>query len=122
MSIVPFPRPRRDARGTIHVMGDSVAGFLVSHESSSGNSWGELHGPFERGHEAITAAYLLNRDQYEGRCNVSVCDAALQDHCPGVSIAQQLVGHQAFCTGSNPRRALVATDRIGHDALSVNYY
>lgn len=85
MDVVPFPTRRTDLSGTIHVMGDRVDGFQVSHESSSGNSWGEAF-PFERGQDAITFAYTLNRDQYAGQCEVHVCDAAAQEDCPGVGL------------------------------------
>jgi len=86
MSVHPFPSAPRDRCGKIHVMGDSVDGFQVSHESSSGDSWCALHGPYSTGQAAITAAYALNRDEYRGACNVFVCDAALQDANPGVGL------------------------------------
>jgi hypothetical protein len=65
--------------GTVHVMGDLAAGFHVSHESASGNSWGELFGPYPDGQAAIAKAYAVNRDDYGGDCDVAVCDAALTD-------------------------------------------
>lgn len=86
MSVLPFPSARRDDRGTIHVMGDAVEGFQVSHESASGNSWGALHGPYTSGERAISVAYALNRDEYGGACNVWVCDAAVQHANPGVGL------------------------------------
>jgi hypothetical protein len=78
--------PHRDDRGTVHVYGDCVDGFHVSHESASGNSWGEQHGPYARGADAITVAYALNRDVYGGICNVAVSDSAVQDGCPDVGL------------------------------------
>jgi len=78
-AIYPFPAPYRADRGTIHIWGDAVQGFSVSHESSSGGSWGEILGPFERGNDAIAAAYALNLDTYSGSCNVAVSDAALRE-------------------------------------------
>ena len=66
-------------------MGDSVSGFQVAHESASGNSWGSF-AEYRTGQEAITAAYALNRDEYGGECNVSICDAAVQDACPDVGL------------------------------------
>lgn len=86
MSVHPFPTPHDDDRGTVHVMGDTVSGFEVAHESASGNSWGMFSGPYRSGEEAITIAYALNRDQYRGGCNVFVCDAAVQDANPGVGL------------------------------------
>lgn len=85
--ILPLRVSHRDREGTIHVTGDRVEGFTVSHESSSGSSWGEIHGPYQTGQEAIAAAYALNRDQYGGNSNVFVCDAAVEDGCPGVGLA-----------------------------------
>jgi hypothetical protein len=75
--IIPLP-VCAFGRATIHVMGDAVDGFEVSHESASGDSWGALIGPFKDGQSAIVAAYALNRDEYAGTCNVAVSDAALQ--------------------------------------------
>jgi hypothetical protein len=83
--VIPFPAARRPFAGTVCVMGDSVDGFQVAHESSSGDSWGSFT-EYATGQEAITAAYALNRDTYGGECDVSVCDAALQDACPGVGL------------------------------------
>jgi hypothetical protein len=83
MSVHPFPAPPRDRRGVIHVMGDAVEGFSVWHESASGSSWGAKCDPLPSGQEAITAAYALNRDDYDGECDVWVCDAAIQRDCPG---------------------------------------
>jgi hypothetical protein len=84
--IFAFPAAQPADRSTIHVFGDRVEGFSVSHESRSGDSWGEIHGPYDTGQEAITAAYALNRDVYESTCNVFVCDAALQHACPDVGL------------------------------------
>ena len=84
--IIPFPVDRRDAHGVVHVMGDSVDGFRISHESASGESWGSFLGPFRDGQKAIAAAYALNRDQYDGACDVSVCDAAAQHANPHVGL------------------------------------
>lgn len=87
-SVMPFPCRRPDLRdmyGTIHVSGDRVDGFQVSHEGSSGNSWGEVR-TYATGQEAITAAYALNRDSYFSACDINVCDAAIEDGCPGVGL------------------------------------
>ena len=86
-AIYPFPAPHRDRVGTIHVWGDRTEGFSFSHESASGNSWGDVHGPFATGQDAITRAYAHNRDSYGGSCNVFVNDAAIQDGCPDVGLA-----------------------------------
>ncbi|WP_267386175.1 hypothetical protein [Sphingomonas sp. GC_Shp_3] len=83
--VLSFPSRGNADRGTIHVWGDRVDGFQVSHESASGNSWGEIL-DFRSGADAITAAHTLNRNQYQGRCEVLVIDAALQDACPGVGL------------------------------------
>jgi hypothetical protein len=83
--VLSFPSRNSGEHGFIHVWGDRVGGFRVSHESASGNSWGEIQ-DHSSGTDAITAAYTLNRDQYGGRCAVIVCDAALQDACPGVGL------------------------------------
>jgi hypothetical protein len=77
--VIPFPLPSRPYNGTVRVMGDKITGFEVGHESYSGNSWGSFSGPYSTGQEAITAAYVLNRDVYYGGCDISICDAALQD-------------------------------------------
>lgn len=58
-------------QGTIHVMPDD-AGFVVSHESASGNSWGSNHGPFETVEAAISAAATLNITSYDCGCDVVV--------------------------------------------------
>lgn len=84
--ILPLRVAHRDREGTIHVTGDAVAGFEIGHESASGNSWGSFSS-YATGQEAITAAYVLNRDQYAGICNVFVCDAAIDDGCPSVGLA-----------------------------------
>lgn len=86
MTVIPLPVPDDPRRSTIHVMGDRVEGFSVSHESASGSSWGAFNGPFRTGQEAIVFAYAMNRDDYGGDCNVYVCDAAMEDTCPGVGL------------------------------------
>jgi hypothetical protein len=86
MRIIPFPVAHDDRHGTVCVMGDKVEGFLVAHESRSGNSWGAFHGPFSDGQAAIEFAYAFNRDEYRGECNVSVCDAARDDWCRDVGL------------------------------------
>jgi hypothetical protein len=86
MAIIPFPTLHDSRHGTVCVMNNSDGGFDVAHESASGNSWGGFLGPFSSGEEAITVAYALNRDAYDGQCNVFVCDAALQDANPGVGL------------------------------------
>ena len=77
--VVPLPLPPRPLNGTVHVMGDKSTGFEVGHESASGSSWGSFSGPYDRGQDAIAAALALNRDAYAGGCDISICDAALQD-------------------------------------------
>ncbi len=77
--ILPMPAASSRRGGTVHVMGDLASGFHVSHESASGNSWGELFGPYPDGQAAIAKAYTVNRDDYGGDCDVAVCDAALAD-------------------------------------------
>ncbi len=84
--IIPFPTNREHRHGIVHVMGDRVNGFGVSHESASGDSWGEFLGPFRDGQEAIATAYALNRDRYGGACDVHICDAACLDACPDVGL------------------------------------
>lgn len=75
--IIPLPLPIDDRHGIVHVMESEHGGFEIGHESSSGNSWGNFRGPYADAQEAIAAAYVLNRDEYAGRCAVSICDAAL---------------------------------------------
>lgn len=82
MSIIPFPRTRKETRGCVHVMGDTETGFEIGHESESGGSWGSFSGPYKTGQEAIAAAYALNRDQYAGISEVYICSAALADFPP----------------------------------------
>lgn len=65
-----------DRYGTVHVMPCAGGGFEVSHESASGNSWGSFSGCIMDAQQAIVAAHQVNRDQYDGRCAVSICDAA----------------------------------------------
>lgn len=84
MSVAPSRRG-----GTVHVMGDLASGFHVSHESASGNSWGELFGPYLDGQTAIAKAYAVNRDDYGGDCDVAICDAALADRT-GVKVRPPL--------------------------------
>ena len=83
MGVLPFPHRRDAGHGVVHVMGNRAIGFEIGHESASGNSWGSFSS-YRTGQEVITAAYALNRDTYEGVCDVFVCDAALQDACPDV--------------------------------------
>lgn len=80
--VIHFPLPPRPYNGTVHVMGDENTGFEVGHESASGNSWGSFSGPYKRGQDAITEALALNRDHYQGGCDIAICDAALQDRAP----------------------------------------
>lgn len=78
--IIPLRSFVGDARyGTAHVMPCEGGGFEVSHESASGNSWGSFSGRIMDAQQAIVAAHKVNRDQYDGRCAVSVCDAAASD-------------------------------------------
>ncbi len=79
--IIPFPSSAQPYRGTVCVMGDRTNGFQVAHESASGNSWGDFS-DHVRGQDAITAAYALNRDVYLGGCDISICEAAMQDRDP----------------------------------------
>lgn len=76
--VIPLPLPARPYGGTVCVMGDKRNGFEVAHESASGDSWGGFTS-YTHGQEAIAAAYAMNRDQYAGQCNVSICEAALLD-------------------------------------------
>jgi hypothetical protein len=85
MCVIPFPTHSDSRHGTIHVMGDSVDGFEVGHESRSGSSWGNF-AHYSTGQEAIAAAYALNRDEYGSECDVFICDAARLDACPGVGL------------------------------------
>ena len=85
MSVIPFPIRRYGDNGIVHVIGDSVDGFEVAHESSSGSSWGGFTW-YACGQDAIIAAYALNRDTYASECDVFVCDAAVQDANPGVGL------------------------------------
>lgn len=73
--IIPFPTARRERRGTIHVMTGGAEGFEIGHESASGDSWGSFE-TFGTAQEAIAAAHALNRETYEGVCDVFVCDEA----------------------------------------------
>ncbi|WP_267381772.1 MULTISPECIES: hypothetical protein [unclassified Sphingomonas] len=84
MSVHLFPLSRPEG-GTIHVWGDRLDGFTVSHESASGGSWGEMCGPYASGQEAITAAVSLNVE-YGGSCQIVACDAAAMDANPGVGL------------------------------------
>jgi hypothetical protein len=83
MTLHQLPVQQREGHGAIHVWGEKP--FTVSHESASGNSWGELF-EYETGEAAITAAYAMNRDQYGGLCAVHICDEAVQDTSPGVGL------------------------------------
>ncbi len=78
-AILRFPLPERPYHGTVRVMGDKLTGFQVGHEGASGNSWGNFSGPYDRGQDAIDAALALNRDEYRGGCDITICDAALAD-------------------------------------------
>lgn len=73
--VIPLLPARPASVGTIHIMGDAVTGFTVSHESASGGSWGELHGPYRDPVDAIGKAHALNRD-YGGRCALAICPDA----------------------------------------------
>lgn len=75
--IIPLGLPIDDRHGIVHVMEAWGGGFEIGHEGSSGSSWGNFRGPYVDAQEAIAAAYALNRDEYSGRCAVSICDAAL---------------------------------------------
>ncbi|WP_203309628.1 hypothetical protein [Sphingomonas beigongshangi] len=80
-AIIPLRRslPRLPFCGTVVVMGSKETGFQVGHESRSGNSWGHFSGPYSNGVDAISAALALNRDEYNGGCDVAICDDALAD-------------------------------------------
>lgn len=78
MTILQFPAMRSRNRGTVHVTDGTAGGFVVAHESASGDSWGHFS-EHASGFEAIVAAYALNRDELGGECDVFVCDAALRD-------------------------------------------
>jgi hypothetical protein len=70
--VIRFPAPARDdRRGVVHVMPCEAGGYFVSHESSSGSSWGELLGPFDHIDIAIGAASHLASRQYGG-CPVDI--------------------------------------------------
>lgn len=92
--IIPIGIEHRDRHGTVCVMGDKIDGFQVSHESASGSSWGALHGPFLEGQAAIEFAYRMNREEYDGQCNVHVCDAARDDWCRDVGLVD--LPHEAW--------------------------
>ncbi|MEP9402217.1 hypothetical protein [Sphingomonas sp. VNH70] len=64
--------------GTIHVMREH-GGFTVCHESSGGNSWGEILGPFDQAAHAVAMAHQLNSARYGGGCEVAVCHSALAE-------------------------------------------
>lgn len=70
-----LPLPDRGS-GTICVVGDQFDGWQVSHESASGNSWGELLAFTDAG-DAIAAAYRMNRERYDGQSRVYLSDAVL---------------------------------------------
>ncbi len=75
--VIPLRRVVGDDRhGTVHVMQLEGGGYEVGHESASGNSWGNLSGRIDDPQQAIARAHTVNRDEYGGRCAVSVCDAA----------------------------------------------
>lgn len=62
--------------GTVCVMPSEGGGFKVAHESASGNSSGAWSGPYVTGEAAIAAAHARNRDEYDGRCALSICEDA----------------------------------------------
>jgi len=73
MSILQFPMPRQPRSGVIHVWGTPAEGFSVSHESRSGDSWGEIY-PFDCAARAINFAHFFNAHTYAGECEVSLSD------------------------------------------------
>lgn len=78
--VIPMRRLVGDERhGIVHVMQLEGGGYEVSHESASGDSWGNFSGRIDDAQRAIVVAHAMNRDQYGGRCAVSVCDAATAD-------------------------------------------
>jgi hypothetical protein len=85
MSIHQLPNHQRKTHGAIHVWSDGGSGFVVGHESESGNSWGAFS-DYSSGEAAIAAAFAMNRDQYGGVCAVHICDAARDDAFPGVGL------------------------------------
>lgn len=64
-------------RGTIHVMPAEEGGFVVSHESESGNSWGGIVGPFDKAAVAVSVAHRLNLNEYAGQSAVVAWPEAL---------------------------------------------
>lgn len=89
MTVHLFPNRRPTSGGTIHVWGDRAGGFSVSHESHSGDSWGEIHGPYWSGDAAITQAVALNR-YYGGNCEMAINAAAVTEANQGVTPASVL--------------------------------
>lgn len=77
MSLLAFPSTWESGRGTVHVMPDPEGGFEISHESSSGSSWCGFQ-YFRTAQDAISAAYAIAREVYDG-ADVSICSAALAD-------------------------------------------
>ncbi len=71
--------PAPGFRGIVHVMRADGGGFTVSHESDSGDSWGEILGPFDQATHAIGMAHRVNGTQYAGQCAVVVCPEALAE-------------------------------------------
>lgn len=72
------PRPYGYA-GTVHVMRCEDGGYVVSHESYSGNSWGGSYGPFDRAADAVGKAHKVNVSEYAGQCAVVACPEALAE-------------------------------------------
>jgi hypothetical protein len=66
-------------RGTIHVMPAEEGGFVVSHESESGNSWGGLVGPFDKAAVAVSVAHRVNLNEYAGQCAIVIWPEALAE-------------------------------------------
>lgn len=62
--------------GTVHVMPCEEGGYYVCHESHSGDSWGGMHGPFDRAADAVGMAHRLNVTEYAGDCIIAVCPEA----------------------------------------------
>lgn len=84
MSVIPFPLKRSNlGSGIIHVYGDRIDGYRVSHEGPSGGSWGNQRRYADPG-DAISAAYAMNRDDYDGDCEVYVSDGVVDDANAGV--------------------------------------
>lgn len=85
MTLLSFPRSDRFG-GCLHLMPSQGGGYDVSHESSSGDSWGALEGPYQLAETAIQVAHDMARNTYGG-CEVSTCTAALRDVSVGAGLA-----------------------------------